>query len=523
MNKTVTFGKEAKNKLRDGINILANAVKITLGPKGRNVIIEDENGHPYVTKDGVSVAKSIFFKDRLQNTGAEIIKEVAAKTNNDSGDGTTTATLLAQYLFNEGLKLIEKGYDPDRLKKDMQEMSKLITIQLEYRSEDIQGNLERIKQVATISANNDNEIGNLIAEAIEKIGEDGVITVNDSHSTNTFIDVVEGMQFDQGFISPYFITDPEKSECVLEDAKLYITTKKLTKTEDVLPIMQACAKEGKPLFIIAQDVAFDALQSLVLNKVHGILQVCAVKAPGFGEFRKEMLEDIAILTNGKCDFEDNIGFALGNAEKITVTKNNFTIINNKPNPNIESRISLLKTKLTEPDLSQYAIENLQQRLAKLSGGIAVIYVGAGSEVELREKKDRIEDALHTTHAALEEGIVSGGGSALLNTYYVLLKQFKKMKPGLTPGKKLTLNMLLQPFKQICLNAGKSDRFIKKLIKRASSEKYGFGFNAKYGYTGDLFNHGVIDATKVVRCALENAVSVAGTLLTTECTILEDYG
>lgn len=521
--KRLVYGDEARAKLKAGVDKLANAVKVTLGPRGREVILEKKWGSPVVTKDGVSVAKEIELSDPYENMGAQLVKEVASKTADVAGDGTTTATVLAQAIYEEGLKAIASGANPVYVKRGIDEAVKLVIEELKKISKPVSGRKE-IEQVATISANNDPEIGKIIADAMEKVGKDGVITVEESKGADTTLDVTEGMQFDRGYLSPYFVTNAEKMEAVLENPYILIYEKKINNIRELLPVLEKVVQTNKPLLIIAEDVEGEALATLVVNHIKGVLKVCAVKAPGFGERRKAMLQDIAILTGGTAVTED-LGIKLesvdldmlGKADKVVVDKDNTTIIGGKGNPeDIKARIEQIKKQI-ETTTSEYDKEKLQERLAKLAGGVAIIKVGAATEAELKEKKDRVDDAVHATKAAVEEGIVPGGGVALYRASRALCN-IKEENPDKAWGIKIVKNACKMPIKQIAYNAGFEGSVIIEKIKDADNVNY--GFNAATGEYVDMVEHGIIDPTKVVRTALQNAASVAGTMLTAECLVAE---
>ena len=523
MAKKIEFDIEARDGIKRGVDALANAVKVTLGPKGRNVIIGKSFGAPQVTKDGVTVAKEIELKDNLENMGAQMVKEVASKTNDLAGDGTTTATILAQSIVTEGLKNVAAGANPMDLKRGIDKAVNSVVKSLEKQSVEIGSASEKILQVASISANNDETIGKLITEAFEKVGKEGVITVEEAKGTDTYVDVVEGMQFDRGYISPYFVTDSEKMEADLETPQILITDKKISVMKDLLPILEPVAQSGKPLLIIAEDIDGEALATLVVNKLRGSLKIAAVKAPGFGDRRKAMLEDIAILTGGTVISEER-GFTLenttidmlGTAEKVTIDKDNTTVVNGSGNKNdIKSRVSQIKAQI-ETTTSDYDKEKLQERLAKLAGGVAVLYVGAPSEVEMKEKKDRVDDALAATRAAVEEGIVPGGGVAIVRATDKLAK-LKGDNDDEQTGINIITRAAEEPLRQIVENAGLEGSVIVAKVRDGDGD---FGFNAKTEIFENLYKAGVIDPAKVVRVALENAASVAGMLLTTECVIAE---
>ncbi len=527
--KIVKYDSEAREKLRAGVDALANAVKVTLGPRGRNVAIEKKFGAPAVTKDGVTVAKEISLKDPFENLGAQMVKEVASKTADVAGDGTTTATVLAQAIFREGLKNVTAGANPMEIKRGIEEAVSVVVEELKKMSRPITSSKE-IAQVATLSANGDETIGNLIAEAMEKVGKDGVITIEESRNIDTYVDVVEGMQFDRGYISPYFATNPDKMTAELEDALILIHDKKISSMKDLLPILEQVVRLNKPLLIIAEDVEGEALATLVVNKLRGTLKVAAVKAPGFGDRRKAMLEDIAILTGGTVVSEEQ-GYKLehatldylGKAKKITIDKDNTTIVGGQGSPDkIKARINQIKAQI-ETTTSEYDKEKLQERLAKLSGGVAVVYVGAATEVAMKEKKARVEDALHATRAAVEEGIVPGGGVAYIRCIPALLPgkggiNDKYLKGDTGVGVEIVRRALEEPLRQIAYNAGVEGAIIVEKVKQNTGD---FGWNARTEEFENLYEAGVIDPTKVARTALENAASIASLLLTTECVIVEE--
>ncbi|MGQ9864138.1 MAG: chaperonin GroEL [Bacteroidia bacterium] len=528
-NKIIKYDVEAREKLRIGVDALANAVKVTLGPRGRNVIIDKKFGAPLVTKDGVTVAKEIEVKDPIENMGAKMVKEVASKTADVAGDGTTTATVLAQAIFREGLKNVTAGANPMEIKRGIDEAVRVVVEELKKISRPVKGSKE-IEQVATISANGDETIGKLIAEAMEKVGKDGVITVEESRNIDTYVDVVEGMQFDRGYISPHFITNLDKMVAELEDVLILIYDKKISAMKDLLPILEQVVRLNRPLLIIAEDVEAEALATLVVNKLRGTLRVVAVKAPGFGDRRKAMLEDIAILTRGVVISEER-GYKLenatleylGKAQKVTIDKDNTTIIGGQGQPEeIKSRINQIKAQI-ETTTSEYDKEKLQERLAKLSGGVAVLYVGAATEVEMKEKKARVEDALSATRAAVEEGIVPGGGVALLRCIPALLPgkggiNDQLLKGDVGVGVDIVRRAMEEPLRQIASNAGLEGAVVVQRVKEATND---FGFNARTETYENLFESGVVDPTKVVRIALENAASIASLLLTTECVVVEE--
>jgi chaperonin GroEL len=523
MAKKIEFDLEARDGIKRGVDALANAVKVTLGPKGRNVIIGKSFGAPQVTKDGVTVAKEIELEDALENMGAQMVKEVASKTNDLAGDGTTTATILAQAIVKEGLKNVAAGANPLDLKRGIDKAVEAIVAQLEKQAVEVGNSSEKISQVASISANNDETIGALITEAFEKVGKEGVITVEEAKGTDTYVDVVEGMQFDRGYISPYFVTDSEKMMADLEMPYILLYDKKISVMKDLLPVLEPVAQSGKPLLIIAEDVDGEALATLVVNKLRGSLKIAAVKAPGFGDRRKAMLEDIAILTGGSVISEErgltleNVTLdMLGTAEKITIDKDNTTVVNGNGNPeDIQARVSQIKAQI-EASTSDYDKEKLQERLAKLSGGVAVLYVGAPSEVEMKEKKDRVDDALHATRAAIEEGIVAGGGVALLNAKKGLEK-IKAATADETTGVQIIQNAVEAPLRTIVANSGGEGSVVVSKVMEGNDN---FGYNAKDGTYVDMLAAGIIDPKKVTRVALENAASVAGMILTTECALVD---
>ena len=524
MAKDIKFDIEAREGLKRGIDALANAVKVTLGPKGRNVIISKSFGSPQVTKDGVSVAKEIELEDALENMGAQMVKEVASKTNDLAGDGTTTATVLAQAIVKEGLKNVASGANPMDLKRGIDKAVVKIVEHLAKQAKEVGSSSEKIKQVASISANNDETIGELIAQAFEKVGKEGVITVEEAKGTDTYVDVVEGMQFDRGYLSPYFVTDSEKMVAELDRPYILLYDKKISTMKDLLPVLEPVAQSGKPLLIIAEDIDGEALATLVVNKLRGTLRIAAVKAPGFGDRRKAMLEDIAILTGGTVIAEER-GFnlenatidMLGTAERVSIDKDNTTIVNGAgKSEDIKARTAQIKAQI-ENTTSDYDREKLQERLAKLSGGVAVLYIGAASEVEMKEKKDRVDDALHATRAAVEEGIVAGGGIALLRAKNALAK-IKPVNADEETGIKIILKALEAPLRTIVENAGVEGSVIVSKVLESSREA--FGYNAKSGQYTDMFRAGIIDPKKVTRVALENAASVAGMILTTECALVD---
>jgi chaperonin GroEL len=521
MAKQIVTGANSRQSILRGVNILADAVKITLGPKGRNAVIEKKFGAPVITKDGVTVAKEIELQDPLENMGAQMVREVASKTSDVAGDGTTTATLLAQAIFREGVRTVAAGASPMALKRGIDKAVEAVVAEIKRLSREVKGDM--ITQVGTISANNDKQVGRIIAEAMKKVGKDGVITVEESKTMETALEVVEGMQFDRGYLSPYFVTDPERMECVLEDALILIHEKKISSMKDVLPLLEQTAKLGKPLLIIAEDIEGEALATLVVNKLRGTLKCAAVKAPGFGDRRKAMLEDVATLTGGKAITED-LGLKLenlkvedlGSAKKITIDKDNTTIIDGAGKPSeIEGRIKQLRMQVEE-STSDYDKEKLQERLAKLVGGVAVIKVGAATEMELKEKKARVEDAMHATRAAVEEGIVPGGGTAYLRCIPVLEKL--KLHDDEAIGVNIVKRALEEPIRQIAQNAGREGAVIVGRVRESKDET--FGFNAETGEFGDMIKAGVIDPAKVTRLALQNAASIVSLMLTTEVLIAD---
>ena len=523
MAKKIQFDVEAREGLKKGVDALANAVKVTLGPKGRNVIIGKSFGGPQITKDGVTVAKEIELEDALENMGAQMVKEVASKTNDLAGDGTTTATILAQAIVKEGLKNVTAGANPMDLKRGVDKAVEAIVGELNNNAVTVGSSSDKIKQVASISANNDEAIGSLITEAFEKVGKEGVITVEEAKGTDTYVDVVEGMQFDRGYLSPYFVTNSEKMEADLESPYILLYDKKISAMKDLLPVLEPVAQSGKPLLVIAEDVDGEALATLVVNKLRGSLKIAAVKAPGFGDRRKAMLEDIAILTGGTVISEER-GFTLenttiemlGSAERVTIDKDNTTIVNGAGDKkNIEARVNQIKAQI-ETTTSDYDKEKLQERLAKLAGGVAVLYVGAASEVEMKEKKDRVDDALHATRAAVEEGIVAGGGVALLRSRKVLEKLTSENLDEVT-GIQIISRAIESPLRTIVENAGGEGSVV---VAKVLEGKGNFGYDAKSENFVDLLKQGIIDPKKVTRIALENAASVAGMILTTECALVD---
>ena len=521
--KEIRFNTDARDLMRQGVDELANAVKVTLGPKGRNVIIEKKFGAPQITKDGVTVAKEIELADSFKNTGAQLVKSVASKTGEDAGDGTTTATVLAQSIVNVGLKNVTAGANPMDLKRGIDKAVAAVVENIKKQSKAVGDNFDKIEQVATISANNDAEIGKHIAEAMQKVSKDGVITIEEAKGRDTYIDVVEGMQFDRGYLSSYFVTDTEKMNCVMENPLILIHDKKISNLKDLLPILEPAVQSGRPLLIIAEDVDSEALTTLVVNRLRSGLKICAVKAPGFGDRRKEMLEDIAVLTGGfviseerGVKLEQATMDMLGTAEKITITKDNTTIVNGKgEKAKIADRVAQIKAQI-KTTTSDYDKEKLQERLAKLSGGVAVIKVGAPSETEMKEKKDRVDDALCATRAAIEEGIVAGGGVAYIRAISVLDK-LKGDNADETTGIQIIRRAIEEPLRQIVFNAGMEGSVV---VQKVMEGKGDFGYNARYDRYEDLMKAGVVDPAKVARVALENAASIAGMFLTTECVIVE---
>ena len=523
MAKDIKFDIEARDGIKRGVDALANAVKVTLGPKGRNVIISKSFGAPIVTKDGVTVAKEIELEDALENMGAQMVKEVASKTNDLAGDGTTTATVLAQAIVKEGLKNVAAGANPMDLKRGIDKAVAALTENLGQQTKQVGDSSEKIKQVASISANNDDQIGELIAQAFGKVGKEGVITVEEAKGTETHVDVVEGMQFDRGYLSPYFVTNSEKMTAELEDPYILIYDKKISAMKDLLPVLEPVAQSGKPLLIIAEDVDGEALATLVVNKITGSLKIAAVKAPGFGDRRKAMLEDIAILTGGTVISEER-GFTLenatvdmlGTAEKVQIDKDNTTVVNGSgDNQAIKDRVNQIKAQM-ETTTSDYDREKLQERLAKLAGGVAVLYVGAASEVEMKEKKDRVDDALHATRAAVEEGIVAGGGVALVRAKAVL-ENLKAANADEATGIQIVNRAIESPLRTIVENAGGEGSVV---INKVLEGKDNYGYDAKSDSYVDMMSAGIIDPKKVTRVALENAASVAGMILTTECALTD---
>ncbi len=523
MAKEIIFNVEARELLKQGVDELANAVKVTLGPKGRNVIIEKKFGAPQITKDGVSVAKEIELADSFKNTGAQLVKSVASKTGDDAGDGTTTATVLAQSIVTVGLKNVTAGANPMDLKRGIDKAVSAVVDSIKSQSQAVGDDFSKIEQVATISANNDSEIGKHIAEAMQKVSKDGVITIEEAKGRDTYIDVVEGMQFDRGYLSSYFVTDTEKMNCVMENPLVLIHDKKISNLKDLLPILEPAVQTGRPLLIIAEDVDSEALTTLVVNRLRSGLKICAVKAPGFGDRRKEMLEDIAVLTGGfviseerGVKLEQATMDMLGSAEKITITKDNTTIVNGKGDKEkIGDRVAQIKSQI-KTTTSEYDKEKLQERLAKLAGGVAVIHVGAPSEVEMKEKKDRVDDALCATRAAIEEGIVPGGGVTYIRSIEALDK-IKGENADEQTGINIIRRAIEEPLRQIVFNAGKEGAVV---VQKVAEGKGDFGYNARTDKYENMLAAGVVDPAKVTRVALENAASIAGMFLTTECVIVD---
>ena len=523
MAKEILFNIEARDQLKKGVDALANAVKVTLGPKGRNVIIEKKFGAPHITKDGVTVAKEIELTDAYQNTGAQFVKELASKTGDEAGDGTTTATVLAQAIIAEGLKNVTAGASPMDIKRGIDKAVAKVVDSIKHQAEKVGDNYDKIEQVATVSANNDPVIGKLIADAMRKVSKDGVITIEEAKGTDTTIGVVEGMQFDRGYLSAYFVTNTEKMECEMEKPYILIYDKKISNLKDFLPILEPAVQSGRPLLVIAEDVDSEALTTLVVNRLRSQLKICAVKAPGFGDRRKEMLEDIAVLTGGVVISEEK-GLKLeqatiemlGTADKVTVSKDNTTIVNGAgAKENIKERCDQIKAQIAATK-SDYDREKLQERLAKLSGGVAVLYVGAASEVEMKEKKDRVDDALRATRAAIEEGIVAGGGVAYIRAIESL-DGLKGENDDETTGIAIIKRAIEEPLRQIVANAGKEGAVV---VQKVSEGKGDFGYNARTDVYENMHAAGVVDPAKVTRVALENAASIAGMFLTTECVIVE---
>ena len=523
MAKEIKYNMDARDLLKNGVDKLANAVKVTLGPKGRNVVIEKKFGAPQITKDGVTVAKEIELEDHFENTVAQLVKSVASKTGDDAGDGTTTATILAQAIVSEGLKNVTAGANPMDLKRGIDKAVKCVTDFIAKNAEQVGDNYDKIEQVATVSANNDKEIGELLAEAMRKVSKDGVITIEESKSRDTHIGVVEGMQFDRGYLSAYFITDSEKMECVMENPYILIYDKKISNLKDFLPVLQPAAESGRPMLVIAEDVDSEALTTLVVNRLRGGLKICAVKAPGFGDRRKAMLEDIAVLTGGLVISEEK-GLKLeqatldmlGTCDKVVVTKDNTTIVNGAGDKQlIADRVAAIKNEIATTT-SSYDKEKLQERLAKLAGGVAVLYVGANSEVEMKEKKDRVDDALCATRAAIEEGVVAGGGTTYIRAIDVL-KGLKGDNADEQTGINIVERAIEEPLRQIAFNGGAEGAVVVQKVREGEGD---FGYNARTDAYEDLREAGVIDPAKVARVALENAASIAGMFLTTECLIVD---
>ena len=523
MAKEIVYNMEARDMLKKGVDQLANAVKVTLGPKGRNVVIEKKFGAPQITKDGVTVAKEVELEDHFENTGAQLVKSVASKTGDDAGDGTTTATILAQSIVSEGLKNVTAGANPMDLKRGIDKAVKAVVDYIASKAEKVDNNYDKIEQVATVSANNDPEIGKLLADAMRKVSKDGVITIEESKSRDTHIGVVEGMQFDRGYLSAYFITDSEKMECVMENPYILLYDKKISNIKDFLPILQPAAESGRPLLVIAEDVDSEALTTLVVNRLRAGLKICAVKAPGFGDRRKAMLEDIAVLTGGTVISEEK-GLTLeqatlemlGTCEKVTVDKDNTTIVNGAGQKQaIQDRVSQIKNEIQNTK-SSYDKEKLQERLAKLAGGVAVLYVGANSEVEMKEKKDRVDDALCATRAAIEEGVVVGGGTTYIRAQEAL-EGLKGDNADEQTGIKIVERAIEEPLRQIAINGGGEGAVVVQKVREGNGD---FGYNARTDQYEDLREAGVIDPAKVARVALENAASIAGMFLTTECLIVD---
>ena len=523
MAKTIKFNTDARDLLKQGVDQLANAVKVTLGPKGRNVVIEKKFGAPQITKDGVTVAKEIELEDKFENTGAQLVKSVASKTGDDAGDGTTTATILTQAIVNEGLKNVTAGANPMDLKRGIDKAVTKVVEHIKANAEVVGDNYDKIEQVATVSANNDPEIGKLLADAMRKVSKDGVITIEESKTRDTSIGVVEGMQFDRGYLSGYFVTDTDKMECVMDDPYILIYDKKISNLKEFLPVLQPAAESGRPLLVIAEDVDSEALTTLVVNRLRGGLKICAVKAPGFGDRRKAMLEDIAVLTGGVVISEEK-GLKLeqatlemlGTARKVTVSKDNTTIVNGAGDKeNIKARVAQIKNEI-ENTTSSYDKEKLQERLAKLAGGVAVLYVGANSEVEMKEKKDRVDDALCATRAAMEEGVVVGGGTTYIRAQEELAG-LKGDNVDEQTGINIVYRAIEEPLRQIVYNAGGEGAVVVNKVREGKGD---FGYNARTDEYEDLRAKGVIDPAKVARVALENAPSIAGMFLTTECLIVD---
>ena len=523
MAKEIVYNMEARDMLKKGVDQLANAVKVTLGPKGRNVVIEKKFGAPQITKDGVTVAKEVELEDHFENTGAQLVKSVASKTGDDAGDGTTTATILAQSIVSEGLKNVTAGANPMDLKRGIDKAVKAVVDYIASKAEKVDNNYDKIEQVATVSANNDPEIGKLLADAMRKVSKDGVITIEESKSRDTHIGVVEGMQFDRGYLSAYFITDSEKMECVMENPHILLYDKKISNLKEFMPILQPAAESGRPLLVIAEDVDSEVMTTLVVNRLRAGLKICAVKAPGFGDRRKAMLEDIAVLTGGTVISEEK-GLTLeqatlemlGTCEKVTVDKDNTTIVNGAGQKQaIQDRVNQIKNEIQNTK-SSYDKEKLQERLAKLAGGVAVLYVGANSEVEMKEKKDRVDDALCATRAAIEEGVVAGGGTTYIRAQEAL-EGLKGDNADEQTGIKIVERAIEEPLRQIAINGGGEGAVVVQKVREGNGD---FGYNARTDQYEDLREAGVIDPAKVARVALENAASIAGMFLTTECVICD---
>ena len=523
MAKDIKYNMDARDLLKKGVDQLANAVKVTLGPKGRNVVIEKKFGAPQITKDGVTVAKEVELEDKFENTGAQLVKSVASKTGDDAGDGTTTATILTQAIVTEGLKNVTAGANPMDLKRGIDKAVSAVVEFIKDHAEQVDDNYDKIEQVATVSANNDAEIGKLLADAMRKVSKDGVITIEESKSRDTNIGVVEGMQFDRGYLSGYFMTDADKMECVMDNPYILLYDKKISNLKEFLPILQPAAESGRPLLVIAEDVDSEALTTLVVNRLRGGLKICAVKAPGFGDRRKAMLEDIAVLTGGVViseekglKLEEATLDMLGSADKITVTKDNTTIVNGHgEKANIQERVAQIKNEI-ENTKSSYDKEKLQERLAKLAGGVAVLYVGANSEVEMKEKKDRVDDALCATRAAIEEGIVAGGGTTYIRALDAL-KDLQGENADETTGIRIVERAIEEPLRQIVANAGGEGSVVVNKVREGEGD---FGYNARKDIYEDMRQAGIVDPAKVERVALENAASIAGLFLTTECVLVD---
>ena len=524
MAKDIKYNMDARDLLKKGVDQLANAVKVTLGPKGRNVVIEKKFGAPQITKDGVTVAKEVELENKFENTGAQLVKSVASKTGDDAGDGTTTATILTQAIVTEGLKNVTAGANPMDLKRGIDKAVAAVVEFIKAHAEQVDDNYDKIEQVATVSANNDAEIGKLLADAMRKVSKDGVITIEESKSRDTNIGVVEGMQFDRGYLSGYFMTDADKMECVMDNPYILLYDKKISNLKEFLPILQPAAESGRPLLVIAEDVDSEALTTLVVNRLRGGLKICAVKAPGFGDRRKAMLEDIAVLTGGVVISEEK-GLKLeqatldmlGSADKVTVTKDNTTIVNGHgEKANIQDRVAQIKNEI-ENTKSSYDKEKLQERLAKLAGGVAVLYVGANSEVEMKEKKDRVDDALCATRAAIEEGIVAGGGTTYIRALEAL-KDLKGDNADETTGIRIVERAIEEPLRQIVANAGGEGSVVVNKVREGEGD---FGYNARKDVYEDMRQAGIVDPAKVERVALENAASIAGLFLTTECVLVDN--